>query len=101
MGRLTTQDTYGHWIIPLFNADGSKNNYQQAINKLAEYENMGYDPHELQQAIEDKCVYPNGVWLINADGYYPYCSQCKEEPKSGELSKFCPNCGCDMRRKDE
>ena len=43
----------------------------------------------------------HGVWLINPDGYYPYCSRCKEEPKSGELSKFCPNCGCDMRKVDK
>ena len=32
-------------------------------------------------------------WLISADGYYPYCSNCKEEPKSGLMTKFCPNCG--------
>ena len=38
-----------------------------------------------------------GEWLINTDGYYPYCSKCKKEPKSGEMTDFCPNCGADMR----
>jgi len=38
-----------------------------------------------------------GKWLINSDGYYPYCSECKAEPKSGEMTDFCPNCGADMR----
>lgn len=37
-----------------------------------------------------------GEWVINSDGYYPYCSNCHEEPKSGRKSKFCPNCGADM-----
>ena len=68
---------------------------QQVINKLAQYENSGYEPDEL--FMETNNTVPNGVWLINPDGYYPYCSRCKEEPKSGELSKFCPNCGADMR----
>ena len=36
-------------------------------------------------------------WIISSDGYYPYCSECKSEPKSGEMTDFCPNCGADMR----
>ena len=35
-------------------------------------------------------------WLINPDGYYPYCSNCKNEPKSGTMTKFCPECGAKM-----
>ena len=38
-----------------------------------------------------------GKWLINSDGYYPYCSECKEEPPSGKMTDFCPKCGADMR----
>lgn len=38
-----------------------------------------------------------GHWLINSDGYYPYCSECQKEPKSGDMTDFCPNCGADMR----
>jgi len=37
-----------------------------------------------------------GKWIINSDGYYPYCSECKSEPKSGEMTDFCPNYGADM-----
>lgn len=35
-------------------------------------------------------------WEINCDGYYPYCSHCKAEPKGGLMSKRCPNCGALM-----
>lgn len=34
-------------------------------------------------------------WVICSDGYYPYCSNCSEEPKGG-LSSFCPYCGAKM-----
>lgn len=37
-----------------------------------------------------------GEWRINSDGYYPYCSECKEEPKNREMTKYCPNCGAKM-----
>lgn len=36
-------------------------------------------------------------WITSSDGYYPYCSECKTEPKSGEMTDFCPSCGADMR----
>ena len=36
-------------------------------------------------------------WLINSDGYYPYCSNCKKEPESRIMTNFCPSCGADMR----
>lgn len=35
-------------------------------------------------------------WYINPDGWYPQCSNCLEEPKSGELEPICPNCGAKM-----
>lgn len=35
-------------------------------------------------------------WEINSDGYYPYCSHCKTEPKNGVMSKRCPECGAKM-----
>ena len=39
----------------------------------------------------------HGRWIINPDGYYPYCSECKEEPESGKMTRFCPNCGAKMK----
>ncbi len=38
----------------------------------------------------------HGQWFINPDGYYPYCSECHEEPEGGKMTKFCPNCGAKM-----
>ena len=35
-------------------------------------------------------------WEICCDGYYPYCKNCGEEPKSGKMTNFCPNCGAKM-----
>ena len=35
-------------------------------------------------------------WKINCDGYYPYCSNCKQEPPRREMSQYCPHCGCRM-----
>lgn len=35
-------------------------------------------------------------WVINSDGYYPYCSNCKEIPEYGVMSKYCPECGARM-----
>ena len=41
-------------------------------------------------------VQTHGKWLINCDGYYPYCSVCTEEPESRNMTKYCPNCGAKM-----
>lgn len=38
----------------------------------------------------------HGKWVISSDGYYPYCSECKSEPKNGEMTDYCPNCGAKM-----
>ena len=38
----------------------------------------------------------HGRWLINSDGYYPYCSECKCEPDGRKMSKYCPHCGVKM-----
>lgn len=38
----------------------------------------------------------HGHWIISSDGYYPYCSECYEELKDGEMSSWCPNCGAKM-----
>lgn len=38
----------------------------------------------------------HGHWIICSDGYYPYCSECNKEPRDGERTKQCPNCGAIM-----
>ena len=38
----------------------------------------------------------HGKWLICTDGYYPYCSECGNEPTRGEMTKYCSECGTRM-----
>lgn len=40
----------------------------------------------------------NTLWEIDCNGYYPYCPKCRYEPYDGILTKFCPDCGADLRR---
>ena len=40
-----------------------------------------------------------GRWLVNSDGYYPYCSLCKNEPQGRIMTDYCPNCGARMERR--
>lgn len=37
-----------------------------------------------------------GRWIICSDGYYPYCSQCLNEPQNRIMTDYCPNCGAKM-----
>lgn len=46
------------------------------------------------ESVADTAVH--GRWIICSDGYYPYCSECKEEPSSGEMTNYCPCCGAKM-----
>ncbi len=38
----------------------------------------------------------HGRWIICCDGYYPYCSECRNEPQGREMTNYCPNCGARM-----
>jgi len=53
---------------------------------------------ELQERREQdgKIGCGNARWLINSDGYYPYCSACMAEPEDGKMTDFCPSCGARM-----
>ena len=46
-----------------------------------------------------------GIWKINSDGYYPYCSECGYEPPylSGKdmRTPYCSQCGAEMRKEVE
>lgn len=56
---------------------------------------------ELQERREkdNKIGRGNARWLINSDGYYPYCSACMAEPEDGKMTDFCPSCGARMEGK--
>lgn len=45
--------------------------------------------------VNAECV-KYGHWKISFDGYYPYCSECGNEPASGKLEEHCPTCGARM-----
>lgn len=62
----------------------NKTIYAFIVNMLAE-----------QPAIDVQEV-RHGKWEIDCNGYYPYCSTCKEEPANGVMSDYCPNCGARM-----
>lgn len=60
-------------------------------------ERLAYEP-----TIDPESLRPHGEWVVCSDGYYPYCSECKEEPKGGAMTNYCPNCGAVMQGvKDE
>lgn len=48
---------------------------------------------EKQPTIEPKQAH----WEIDWDGYYPYCSECRHEPEGRTMTKFCENCGAEMK----
>lgn len=50
----------------------------------------------LKELQEYKNNYKQAKWLINSDGYYPYCSNCGKEPDGRKMSKYCPDCGVRM-----
>lgn len=54
----------------------------------------------IEQALNEmpsvKPAQKTGQWLINSDGYYPYCSRCKREPRSRIMTKYCAECGAFM-----
>ena len=64
--------------------------YDKKYRHMAEYTFFKND-NKLVSEIEK-----HAKWNINPDGYYPYCSCCKEEPPSGIMTKYCPNCGARM-----
>ena len=70
--------------------------YHIDINKEELIRALQYDREQYEKGYQDGKVdmRKKGRWLINSDGYYPYCSQCKYEPK--EMTRYCPNCGAEM-----
>lgn len=61
--------------------------------------NIDEKPYEKGYQDGKLAAMKKGHWLINPDGYYPYCSLCKNEPQNRVMTKYCPNCGADMREK--
>lgn len=71
---------------------GYEKNYQDSgVQKYIEALQMGINA--LSSEVEKV---KHAKWEISCDGYYPYCSHCKTEPKNGVMSKRCPECGAYM-----
>lgn len=53
------------------------------------------------RALTSQAPQPNeratAEWIICSDGYYPYCSHCKQEPPGREMTDYCPKCGAYMK----
>lgn len=75
--------------------NSNKKTFQQGINFAIKV---------VCRALSDNRIVPradvaeviHAKWIINSDGYYPYCSNCKEIPECGVMSKYCPECGARM-----
>lgn len=50
---------------------------------------------------EPSYIAQEAKWEINCDGYYPYCTNCNNEPKSGLMTQYCPSCGAKMSNPKE
>ena len=73
-----------------------KQTYHINIDKDELIKALQYDREQYEKGYQDgkADMRKKGKWLINSDGYYPYCSQCKYELK--EMTHYCPNCGAEM-----
>ena len=80
----------------LIDADAMRQNWlENGQNEYVYDTNAVLDSIDAQPTIDVEPV-RHGRWIISSDGYYPYCSECKERPKSGDMTKHCPNCGAKM-----
>lgn len=61
----------------------------EAERRLREYDELRAENERLKEQLREKTA----RWEISSDGYYPYCSHCKQEPPGRELTPFCPLCG--------
>lgn len=71
------------------------------IDKSELIKALNYDREQYEKGYQDgiSCATKRkaGQWLINSDGYYPYCSICKNEPQGRIMTDYCPNCGAYMK----
>jgi hypothetical protein len=94
MERLTRKcgDEY---LQPLYLANSGKGftSTKDVVNRLAEYENTGLTPEEIQKMKEKQT--PKQVYGAVADLQNRYCPSCHEWmifEKTGRVN-YCPSCG--------
>ena len=79
-----------------------RKNYHINVDKEQLIRALQYDREQYEKGYQDgkadaQKQPESGQWLINSDGYYPYCSICKNEPKSRIMTDYCPSCGAFMK----
>jgi len=69
------------------------------IDKAELIKALNYDRDQYDKGYQDGKLAAKriGQWIINSDGYYPYCSICHNEPKNGKMTNYCPECGAYMK----
>lgn len=75
----------------------SEDSYEGAIWVLRQIEQTRGNKNLVELA-DDVAEVIHAKWIINSDGYYPYCSSCKKIPECGVMSKYCPECGARMKK---
>ena len=55
--------------------------------------------HEEIEKLRERNTF--GEWKINCDDYYPYRSECKNEPPGRIMTDYCPRCGAKMNNNDK
>ena len=65
-------------------------NKSQLLRHIAASDLTAVEKRHLEGLVRGK----HGQWLINCDGYYPYCSRCGHEP--AKMTKYCGGCGAEM-----
>jgi hypothetical protein len=83
------------------------NTTKHTIDKILAVTGLTYEEAFADHLIaNDVQVIKQATWIINPDGYYPYCSNCNYEPDrpqthSDNRTPYCPNCGAKMKKEWE
>ena len=69
------------------------------IDKAKLIKALNYDREQYEKGYQDGISWERkaGQWLINPDGYYPYCSVCHNAQVNGRMTNYCPECGAYMK----
>ena len=74
-----------------------------AIKALYKYSFVSKDIIEREINAIPSADRPRGEWIEQEDDYHHYweCSECGMGVGLDDIRNFCPNCGADMRGKDD
>jgi hypothetical protein len=85
----------------LIDADLLTNGLKTAVGEATlkgDIKPVGFENYVISKLIEVIDAVPtidpikHGKWIINSDGFYPYCSECGFRPER-YMTRYCPGCG--------